>query len=76
MITWDGTDNQGVTGVTAENMREYVDHHVTSDIRMTTLMGMSLGEIMLDHERITAREMSRNVELLAKHEVDKWCAAT
>ena len=57
----DGVDNQGVTGVTAENMREYVDHHVTSDIRMTTLMGMSLGEIMLDHERITAREMSRNV---------------
>ena len=57
----DGVDNQGLTGVTAENMREYVDHHVTSDIRMTTLMGMSLGEIMLDHERITAREMSRNV---------------
>ena len=54
-------DNQGTCGIVADKLREYVEHHVSNDPRMSVLMNMQGGQIMLDDEHISAREMSRNV---------------
>ena len=56
----DSVDNQGSVGIHAEKLREYEAHHVGDDLRMRILMNMPVGQVMLDHEHITAREMSRN----------------
>ncbi|WP_240933116.1 helix-turn-helix transcriptional regulator [Diaphorobacter sp. HDW4B] len=54
-------DNQGAFGLNAEKMREYEQHHASSDMRIRILMSLPTGQVMLDHERISAREMSRDV---------------
>jgi DNA-binding CsgD family transcriptional regulator len=56
-----GVDNQGKVGLHAEKLREYQDHYIGQDLRMATLAQMPVGQIMLDHEHISMREMSRNI---------------
>lgn len=66
----DSVDNQGTVGVNAEKLREYERHYVTSDVRMSILTAMPVGQIMLDHEHISARDMSRNpvyTDFLGRH---------
>lgn len=66
----DSVDNQGTVGVNAEKLREYERHYVTSDVRMGILTAMPVGQIMLDHEHISARDMSRNpvyTDFLGRH---------
>lgn len=57
----DSVDNQGGVGLKAEKLRDYEEHYVSSDLRMSILNAMPVGEVMLDHEHISEREMSRNV---------------
>lgn len=66
----DSVDNQGTVGVNADKLREYERHYVTSDLRMSILTAMPVGQIMLDHEHISARDMSRNpvyTDFLGRH---------
>lgn len=57
----DSVDNQGSVGLHAQVLRDYEQHYVGSDLRMGVLAAMPVGQIMLDHEHISAREMSRSV---------------
>ncbi len=57
----DSVHNQGDVGLQAEKMREYKDHYIGQDLRMTILAQMPVAQVMLDHEHISLREMSRNV---------------
>lgn len=57
----DSVHNQGDVGLQAEKMREYKDHYIGQDLRMATLAQLPVAQIMLDHEHISPREMSRNV---------------
>lgn len=47
-------------GLREELMREYEVHHAANDVRMSVAARMSVGEIMLDHEHLSDRELSRN----------------
>lgn len=56
----DSLHNQENVGIHAEVLKEYETRHVGSDLRMTILMNMPVGHVMLDHEHISARAMSRD----------------
>ena len=56
----DSVDNLGQVGALADKLRDYQEHLIDSDIRMQVLMGMPLGEVMCDHERISACDMARH----------------
>ena len=56
----DSVDNLGQVGALADKLRDYQEHLIDSDIRMQVLMGMPLGEVMCDHERISARDIARH----------------
>ncbi len=56
----DSLDNQANIGLHSKKLREYEDHYVANDLRMAILSAMPTGQLMLDHEHISAREMSRN----------------
>lgn len=47
-------------GLREEMMREYELHHAANDVRMSVAARMAEGEIMLDHEHLSERELSRN----------------
>jgi len=56
----DSVDNQGDVGLYADKLLEYKNHYMGRDLRMAVLARMPVGRVMLDHEHISAREMSRN----------------
>ncbi|MPM48499.1 hypothetical protein SDC9_95224 [bioreactor metagenome] len=56
----DSVDNLREVGISGEPLRQYHEHFVAEDVRMDILMRLPAGEVMLDHEHISAREMSRN----------------
>ena len=57
----DSVDNQTSVGAIQKKLREYEDDgFVTQDLRMQILSKLPVGEVMLDHEHISAKEMSRN----------------
>lgn len=58
---FNGVDNQGKVGLHAEKLREYQNHYIGQDLRMAALAQMPVGQLMLDHEHISTREMSRNI---------------
>jgi DNA-binding CsgD family transcriptional regulator len=43
-----------------EKVREYELHHAASDPRIPLVMSLPVGEILLDHEHFSARDMSRS----------------
>ncbi|MFD1711957.1 helix-turn-helix transcriptional regulator [Ottowia sp. GY511] len=53
-------DNQASCEMNERKLREYEAHFIASDIRMGILNHLPVGSVMLDHEHITARTMSRN----------------
>ena len=57
----DSVDNLAGVGIREEKLREYETHYLGEDPRMAVLMGLPVGRIMLDHEHISMREISRNV---------------
>ena len=59
-LVLESVDNQGEVGINADKMRDYEAHYLHDDVRMAALLRLSQGQIMLDHEHISAREMSRN----------------
>lgn len=54
-------NNQGYVGLHAEKLREYQAHYIGQDLRMAALAQLPVGQLMLDHEHISTREMSRNI---------------
>ncbi|KAB2899902.1 MAG: helix-turn-helix transcriptional regulator [Burkholderiaceae bacterium] len=57
----DSVNNQGYVGLHAEKLREYQAHYIGQDLRMAALAQLPVGQLMLDHEHISTREMSRNI---------------
>jgi len=67
---FNGVHNQGYVGLHAEKLHEYQTHFIGEDLRMAALATMSVGQVMLDHEHISRRDMSSNVvyaEFLRPH---------
>lgn len=64
-VTWDARAQCVVAGLTNEELRidkvrEYEEHHALSDPRVPLVMQMPLGSLLLDHEVLTPRAMSRS----------------
>jgi DNA-binding CsgD family transcriptional regulator len=47
-------------GLSDSLMDEYEQHHAANDLRMAVAARMSVGEVMLDHEHLDERVLSRN----------------
>lgn len=58
---FNGVHNQGYVGLHAEKLREYQSHFMGEDLRMAALAKMPAGQVMLDHEHISIRDMSCNI---------------
>ncbi len=74
----DGVDNQASVEINERKLREYESHYVTSDIRMAILQHLPVGNVMLDHEHIAPRTMSRNAfysDFLGAHGLRNTMAA-
>lgn len=56
----DSVGNVESIGLRDEMMREYEVHHAGNDVRMTVAMRMAAGQLMLDHEQFSQKELSRN----------------
>lgn len=63
-VTWDYRINGITHGLIndqppPEKVQEYEQHHSVTDPRVPMLMNMPVGSILLDHEHLSPREMSR-----------------
>ena len=74
-VAWDLQAQCVVAGLTnevqrAEKVQEYEQHHAANDPRVPLIIGRAVGQMVLDHEYFTPRDMSRSpiyADWLASH---------